>query len=190
MSNLTQSSNNCRYSDTIKEFAACLHILGGKQLYDFVRLNLPGAIPSMTTIIDLINKSNTTLAEAEFKFQSLQQFDSGFEFWSEDTTGVLRKVGYDSSTNSFVGFSTPVVDGVPSQQRFEADIFNNLQTIFSTNEIARLLNLHMFQSIPEKDYPVNVHKLFEGEKYYMDNRNNKSLKYLSHQISNIIILVD
>ena len=81
--NLTQSSNNFRYSDTIKEFAACLHILGGKQLYDFVRLNLPGAIPSMTTIIDLINKSDTTLAEAEFKFQSLQQFDSGFGFCSK-----------------------------------------------------------------------------------------------------------
>ena len=94
---------------------ACLYILGGKQLYDFVRLNLPGPIPSMTTIIDFINKFDTTLAETEFKFQSLQQFDSGFEFWSEDTTGVLRKVGYDSSTNSFVGFSTPVVDGVPSQ---------------------------------------------------------------------------
>ena len=28
--NLTQSSNNFRYSDTIKEFAACLYILGGK----------------------------------------------------------------------------------------------------------------------------------------------------------------
>ena len=168
--NLTQSSNNFRYSDTIKEFAACLYILGGKQLYDFVRLNLPGAIPSTVTIIDLINKSNTTLAEAEFKFQSLQQFDSGFGFCSEDTTGVLRKVEYDSSTNSFVGFSTPVVDGVPSQQRFQADTFNDLQTIFNTNEIARLLNVHMFQSIPEKDYPVNVPKPFLLSAYGVDNR--------------------
>ena len=111
--NLTQSSNNFRYSDTIKHFAACLYILGGKQLYDFVRLNLPGAIPCMTTIIDLINKSDTAFAEAEFKFQSLEQFNSGFGFCSEDTTGVLRKIEYDSLTNSFVGFSTPITGGIP-----------------------------------------------------------------------------
>jgi len=168
--NLTQSSNNFRYSDTIKDFAACLYILGGKQLYDFVRLNLPGAIPCMTTIIDLINKSNTNLAEGEFKFQSLQQFNSGFGFCSEDTTGVLRKIEYDSSTNSFIGFSTPVVDGIPSQRHFQASTFNDLQTIFNTNEIARLLNVHMFQSIPEKDYPMNIPKPFLLSAYGVDNK--------------------
>ena len=36
-----------------------------------------------------------------------------------------------------------MADGVPSQQRFQVDTFNGLQTIFNTNEIARLLNVHV-----------------------------------------------
>jgi hypothetical protein len=110
------------------------------------------------------------LAETEFKFQSLQQFNSSFGFCSEDTTGVLRRIEYDSSTNSFIGFSTPVVDGVPSQRRFQANTFNDLQTIFNTNEIARLLNVHMFQSIPEKDHPMNIPKPFMLSAYGVDNK--------------------
>ena len=50
------------------------------------------------------------------------------------------------------------------------DTSNDLQTIFNTNEIARFLNVHMFQSIPEKDYPVNVPKLFLLSVYAVDNK--------------------
>ncbi len=88
--NLTQSSNNFRYTDTVKKFAACLYIIGGKQLYEFVLLNLPSAIPCLTTIGDLINESNMTLAEAEFKFQSLQQFPS--------VSDSILKISYQSLT--------------------------------------------------------------------------------------------
>ncbi|CAF5183717.1 unnamed protein product, partial [Rotaria magnacalcarata] len=111
--NLTHSSNRFRYTESIKKFATCLYILGGKQCYEFVRLNLPGTIPNMSTLRDLINQSDMTFAEAEFKFESLKQFHSGFGFYSEDTTGVIPKVEYDSSTNSFIGFATPIVDGIP-----------------------------------------------------------------------------
>ena len=50
------------------------------------------------------------------------------------------------------------------------DTSNDLQTIFNTNEIARFLNVHMFQSIPEKDYPVNVPKPFLLSVYAVDNK--------------------
>ncbi|CAF1442112.1 unnamed protein product, partial [Rotaria sordida] len=84
-----------RYTESIKKFAICLYVLGSKQCYEFVRLNMPGSIPNLTTLGDSINKSNMTLAEAEFKFDSLQQFQSGFGFCSEDTTGVIPKVEYN-----------------------------------------------------------------------------------------------
>jgi hypothetical protein len=168
--NLTQSSNNFRYTESIKNFATCLYILGGKQSYEFIRLNLPGAIPSLKTIGDLINKSNMTLNEAEFKFESLQQFHSGFGFCSEDTTGVIRKVEYDSPTNSFIGFTTPLVDGIPLAQRYQADTFDDLKMIYDTNETARLLNVHMFQSISTEDDTTKFPKPFILSAYGVNNK--------------------
>ncbi|CAF1489979.1 unnamed protein product [Rotaria sp. Silwood1] len=123
--NLTQSSNNFRYTESIKKFAICLYIFGGKQCYEFVRLNMPGSIPHLSTLGDLINKSNMTLTETEFKFDSLQKFQSGFGFCSEDTTGVIPKVEYDSSTNSFIGFTTRIVDGIPLMKHYQADTFDD-----------------------------------------------------------------
>ncbi|CAF4656711.1 unnamed protein product, partial [Rotaria sp. Silwood2] len=143
--NLTQSSNNFRYTESIKKFAICLYVLGGKQCYEFVRLNMPGSVPHLSTLGDLINKSNMTLTEAEFKFDSLQKFKSGFGFCSEDTTGVIPKVEYDSSTNSFIGFTTPNIDGIPLMKHYQADTFDDFKTIYNTNETAPLLNIHMFQ---------------------------------------------
>ncbi|CAF4438486.1 unnamed protein product, partial [Rotaria sp. Silwood2] len=67
------------------------------------------------------------------------------------TTGVIRKVKYDSKPNFFVGFATPIDHGVPLSQFYRADTFNDLKTIYDTNEIAPLLNVHMLQTIPTED---------------------------------------
>ncbi|CAF1481283.1 unnamed protein product [Rotaria sp. Silwood1] len=168
--NLTQSSNNFRYTESIKKFAICLYIFGGKQCYEFVRLNMPGNIPHLSTLDGLINKSNMTLTEAEFKFDSLQKFQSGFGFCSEDTTGVIPKVEYDSSTNSFIGFTTPIVDGIPLMKHYQADTFDDFKIIYSTNETAPLLNVHMFQSISTEDDPTNFPKPVLLSAYGVDNK--------------------
>ncbi|CAF4907963.1 unnamed protein product, partial [Rotaria sp. Silwood2] len=46
--NLTKSSSRFRYSDTIKNFALSLYILGGKLTYEFIRLNFPGSLANLT----------------------------------------------------------------------------------------------------------------------------------------------
>jgi len=168
--NLTQSSNHFRYSESIKKFAICLYILGGKQCYEFIRLNMPGGIPTLTTLDDLINNSNMTLTEAEFKFDSLQQFQSGFGFCSEDTTGVIPKVEYDASTNSFIGLTTPIVDSIPLTKHYQADTFDDFKMIYNTNETAPLLNIHMFQSISTENDPTNFPKPFLLSAYGVDNK--------------------
>ncbi|CAF3799462.1 unnamed protein product [Rotaria magnacalcarata] len=168
--NLTQSSNRFRYTESIKKIATCLYILGGKQCYEFVRLNLPGTIPNMSTLRDLINQSDMTFAEAEFKFESLKQFHSGFGFYSEDTTGVIPKVEYDSSTNSFIGFATPIVDGIPPKKCYQAHKFDDLRTIYDSNEMAPLLNVHMFQSISTEDAVANFPKPFLLSAYGVTNK--------------------
>ncbi|CAF1482890.1 unnamed protein product [Rotaria sp. Silwood1] len=159
-----------RYTELIKKFAICLYIFGGKQCYEFVRLNMPGSIPHLSTLGDLINISNMTLTEAEFKFDSLQKFQSGFGFYSEDTTGIIPKVEYDSSTNSFIGFTTPIVDGIPLMKHYQADTFDDFKIIYKTNETAPLLNVHMFQSISTEDDPTNFPKPVLLSAYGVDNK--------------------
>ncbi|CAF1534009.1 unnamed protein product, partial [Adineta steineri] len=168
--NLTRSSNHFRYTESIKNFAVCLYILGGKQAYNFIRLNLFGSIPNLPMICDLINKSDMRLTEAEFRFESLQQFQSHFGFCSEDTTGVIRKAEYDVATNSFIGFATPIINGVPVPKYYQPHTFNDFKTIFNTNEVAPLLNVHVFQSVPTEDNAINIPKPFVLSAYGVNNK--------------------
>ncbi|CAF4539581.1 unnamed protein product [Rotaria socialis] len=131
---------------------------------------LEASISNLTTISDLISKFGTRLAEAEFKFEPLQQAHSNFCFCSEDTTGVIRKIEYDSSTNSFIGFSTPITDGIPSVRHFQANAFEDLKMLYDKNEMARLLNVHMFQRIPTEDNPKIFPKPCLLSAYGTDNR--------------------
>ncbi|CAF1521513.1 unnamed protein product [Rotaria sp. Silwood1] len=106
----------------------------------------------------------------QFKFDSLQKFQSGFGFYSEDTTGIIPKVEYDSSTNSFIGFTTPIVDGIPLMKHYQADTFDDFKIIYKTNETAPLLNVHMFQSISTEDDPTNFPKPVLLSAYGVDNK--------------------
>ncbi|CAF4993234.1 unnamed protein product, partial [Rotaria sp. Silwood1] len=170
INNCTQSPNNFRHSESIKNFAICLYVLGGKQTYEFIRLNLYGSIPNLTTLGELIKNSDTAFSEAEFNFESLRQCHSQFGFCSEDTTGIIRKVEYDSKTNSFVGFVTPIDHGIPLPKFYQANTFNELKTIYETNEIASLLNVHMFQSIPTEDNATRIPRPLLLSAYGVDNK--------------------
>ena len=82
--------------------------------YLFVRMNLSPALPSLQTLNTLLSNNNLKIDEAQFLFDELHdyfnQIDVKYAFGAEDCTGVIRKVNYDQETNSFVGFSTPLVN--------------------------------------------------------------------------------
>ncbi|CAF1495790.1 unnamed protein product, partial [Adineta steineri] len=170
INNISQSPNNFRHSEPVKNFAMCLYFLGGKQVYEFIRLNLYGAIPCLSTLGELINNSGTAFNEAQFNFENLRQCHSDFGFCSEDTTGVIRKFEYDSKTDCFVGFATPVNRGVPLPRFYRANTFNDLKTIYDNNEIAGLLNVHMFQGIPTEENSARVPRPLLLSAYGVDNR--------------------
>ncbi|CAF2137497.1 unnamed protein product [Rotaria magnacalcarata] len=123
--NLTKSRNHFRYSDKIKDFALSLYILGGKLTYEFIRLNIPGSLPSLTMLSTLILNSNLKINEAEFRFDQLQKhfknLNLQYAFGSEDATGVIKKIKYDSITNKFIGFPTPLDHGVPIKEYYHTD---------------------------------------------------------------------
>ncbi|CAF0773297.1 unnamed protein product [Didymodactylos carnosus] len=125
--NLSKPKHNYRYNESIKRFAVALFILGGKLTYEFVRMNLIAALPTIPTLNNLILNANLRVAEAEFRFDALQQhllsIHTKLGFVSEDCTGVIRKIKYDVTTNSFVGFATPLAIGVPIAQFYQTDSY-------------------------------------------------------------------
>ncbi|CAF4892834.1 unnamed protein product [Rotaria sp. Silwood1] len=149
--NFTKSSNNLPYSDTIKNFALSLYILGGKLTYEFIRLNLPGSLPSLTMLNTLISNLNSKISEAEFRFDQLQKhfddYNVQYAFGSEDTTGIIKKIKYDSTTNTFNGFPTPPDHGVPIKEYYQTNSFDTLKLGFNSIDKSSLLNVHMIQPV-------------------------------------------
>ena len=97
--NLARSPNNYRFSEPVEQFALSLYILGGKMTYQFVRVDLSPALPSIQTLNMLISSSGIKMNEGQFGFDQLHEYLNRihvrFAFGSEDYTGVIRKINYD-----------------------------------------------------------------------------------------------
>ena len=150
--NLSNPSNRYRYLKLVDDFAMALFIAGGHYAYEFVRLNMPGSLPSPTSISSRLAIGNHRLTEGEFRFDALQEYlttiDVHFVFLSEDCTGVIKKVSYDAKSNSFVGFSPPLDrDGLPRQCHYRTNSFNQLKQWFVEEARSSLLNIHVVQPI-------------------------------------------
>lgn len=158
--NLPRFPNSFKYSKSVKDFALCLYVLGGKQTYEFVRLNLYGSIPNLSTIKSLISQSELTNNEGEFKFDLLKNKTKQYGFCSEDMTGVVPKIEYNTSTDSFVGFVSPLINGLPSPRAYPAKTLDELKITFENEEIASLINIHMMQCLPTDDNTSGISKPF------------------------------
>ena len=158
VNNLKTSPNHYRYSKSMEEFALSLYILGGRMTYLFVRMNLSPALPSLQTLNKLLSNSNLKINEAQFLFDELHdyfnQIDVKYAFGAEDCTGVIRKVNYDQETNSFVGFATPLVNGIPVPHYYQTNSFNQLESWFNASDKSSLLNIHMIQPIPSSNSSI------------------------------------
>ena len=132
-------------------FAQSLYILGGRNTYEFVRMNLPGSLPSISTLDDSIKKAGGSIEEAEFRFDALHEHQKSLNYQvavcSEDCTGVIKKIKYNASTNTFSGFSTPLDDDIPIARHFQTDSFDQLRNWFDTQDKSSYINIHMVQPL-------------------------------------------
>ena len=151
LSNLLKNKNNYRYDESVLHFAQSLYILGGRNTYEFVRMNLPGSLPSISTLYDSIKKAGGSIEEAEFRFDALHEHQKSLNYQvavcSEDCTGVIKKIKYNASTNTFSGFSTPLDDGIPVARHFQTESFDQLRNWFDTQDKSSYINIHMVQPL-------------------------------------------
>ena len=136
----------------IEDFALAFLVTGGHYAYEFFRLNIPGSLPSPTSISSRLMNNNHRLIESEFRFDLMKEHlcstEVRYVYASEDCTGVIKKTSYDAKSNSFVDFP-PSLDhnGMPLQLQYQTDSFNELAKWFSEQNPFNLLNIHVLQPI-------------------------------------------
>lgn len=156
MSNIASTSKNSfRYSQSIKDFAASLYILGGPTLYEFLRLNIPASVPNLTSVRSMLSSSKHQFIEGEFQYSRFQElvhpFGCKYAFCGEDSTAVIPKVNYDSRSNSFVGFTLPLKNGFPCCQFYSTDSLDELESWHNQMEKSSLLNIHVIQALSSRN---------------------------------------
>ncbi|CAF4367766.1 unnamed protein product [Rotaria magnacalcarata] len=148
---MTRSSNNYQFDLIVNKFASVFNILAGNNTYEFIRLNLPGSLPSTTTLKTYNQNMNLQLSECEFRFDSLKDHlafvDSNHVFVSEDSTGVISSVSYDSKNDCFIGFSPQLENGLPSVDQFQTNSYAELQQWFEDFDKSTLINTHLIEPL-------------------------------------------
>jgi hypothetical protein len=156
MSNIASTSKNSfRYSQSIKDFAASLYILGGATLYEFLRLNIPASVPNLTSVRSMLSSFKHQFIEGEFQYSRFQELvhplGCKYAFCGEDSTAVIPKVNYDSRSNSFVGFTLPLKNGFPCCQFYSTDSLDELESWHNQMEKSSLLNIHVIQALSSRN---------------------------------------
>ncbi|CAF1349249.1 unnamed protein product [Rotaria sordida] len=150
--NLVSEANGYRYDTAVRQFACSLFILGGRTAYEFVRLNIPGFLPSVQIIQSFIAASENNLSEGQFNYDGLHDYfdisQSTLGFYAEDTTAIVPKVTYDGKSNTFIGFSLPLDDnGMPITNSFSTDSFSRLEEWYLDVPMAKSLNACLVQPL-------------------------------------------
>ncbi|CAF3873881.1 unnamed protein product [Adineta steineri] len=150
--NLISDERGYRYDNIIRQFAASIYILGGRSTYNFLRLNIPALLPSVQIIQSYIAASESNLTEGLFNYNRICNYFNSNQvtlgFCAEHCTAIIPKITYNTSSNSFVGFSRPIdVCGIPVAESFSTESFTRFEHIYSTLPHAKSLNAIVIQPL-------------------------------------------
>ena len=74
LKNLNRSKNHYEYNPFVQKFASALHVLAGTNTYEYLRINLPGALPTITTLENYNRNIDLRLHECQFRFDSMKKY--------------------------------------------------------------------------------------------------------------------
>ena len=147
--NLKKSKNKFSYDEYIQQVSLLLFILGGRNCYEFLGLNLPGALPHVSNVELLMKKQDVRIVECNFRFDLLRDYtqsnNCNYVFSAEDSTGSICRVEYDAHSNILIGFSAPLAHGVSKSNFFQTESFDELKSWFDSFDKSKFINLHMIQ---------------------------------------------
>lgn len=151
VSNYFRTKNHFSYCVSLREFASCVYIFGGRSVYEFIRINIPGFLPSLSVIRHEIDTATGRITEGEFRYNLMTDYltsqGTSFIFAAEDCTAVVPRIVFDTRTNMFVGFVLSLKDGIPIIDSYTTESFCELEQWFDTSSKSYLINLQMIQPI-------------------------------------------
>ncbi|CAF1375253.1 unnamed protein product [Adineta ricciae] len=162
--NFITEEQGYRYDSTVRQFASCLYILGGRTAYEFVRLNLPGFLPSVQIIQSDINSFKNHLSEGQFNYDYAHEYfqlnKSTIGFCAEDCTAIIPKITYDTKSNAFIGFSLPLdKNGIPLNSFYSTSSFTRFEEWCSNLSQANLLNACLIQPLSSSTENISPYLL-------------------------------
>ncbi|CAF2195097.1 unnamed protein product [Rotaria magnacalcarata] len=150
-SKFKNNKNKYKYDTHIQQFALLTYILGGRNCYEFFRLNLSGSLPHISNVEILIRNQEMRMTDSEFRFQLIEEYlrpnKCNYVFIAEDATSSICRIDYDATLNSFIGFSAPLIGGVPQPNFFQTENFEQLELWFNEIDKAKFINLYMLKSL-------------------------------------------
>lgn len=91
------------------------------------------------------------MREARFRFDEMSDYcvklDAQFAYCAEDCTGAIAKITYDSLSDTFIGFNTPIEQGKPLADQHRTDSFFELKRWFEEKPKATLISVHTMQPL-------------------------------------------
>ncbi|XP_031620752.1 uncharacterized protein LOC116339177 [Contarinia nasturtii] len=154
--NKDRSKNAREYTDTLKYFATYIFTLCGRTCYETLHQNLP--IPSTKTILRCINEYKTRIVEGDLRCKELLQYlterNAGTDILlSEDASGIVSKIQYDSVSNHLIGIVLPFdeVNGCPKQYVSTAENLEEIKQFMQHNKstlVYIVLAVPMKEGIP------------------------------------------
>ena len=95
-SNLKKMKNRYSYDAAVQQFALSLFILGGRNCYEFLRLNLPGAFPHSSNLESITGQKEMQMIEGELQFQLVGDYlrsnKCQYAFSCEDCTSAISLI--------------------------------------------------------------------------------------------------
>ena len=123
--------------------------------YEFIHHNMPEALPSLRTVQHIVHSQYAHIEEGKYRFDELLEHLSKHKLphivtVAEDATRIVKKVEYDSATDSCVGFVIPSnADGLPRINTYQAVSFKAIEHMFATSTIAKYAYVYVVQSLQE-----------------------------------------
>ncbi|CAF4198505.1 unnamed protein product [Rotaria magnacalcarata] len=136
------------------EFFECIKHVAGDIVCEILKIQMIDSAQVLINSDDLLSFLQHNSPEINF-FRDKVCFkteNGSFLIKSGITTnmnyaGIIRKINYDQSTNSFVGFATPLIIGIPVAKYYQTNSFDQLKSRFSSTDKSPLLNIHMIQRL-------------------------------------------
>lgn len=202
-----------RYSDTIMDFALYIYMVAGKSAYEVLCANLPLPqvstvckfilkrtlykvilkILSLFTIliylVTRIHEGKSKIIEGELRCKELSEYldkhNAPREVWiSEDASGIVAKVMYDSTTNQIVGLVLPTNKntGMPETFSFTPQSAIDIDQQIKENPQSTLVYLVMAQPLMD-NVPPFILQIFGSDNRFTSKNVLLRWKHTKDQLS-------